>query len=481
MGALAKDPLWPTRHPVGFAARALDGRGRPGPLPPGPVGLPGVGVWPLYTRDPYEYLRHCARRYGDVFRVPLPGFDFVVFNHPDYVAHILGDAETRYSMVGPFERLIRTVGASTPMMDGPDFRARRKTLNPMFGHRHLARIADTISAEFAARVADWEQWADTGRVVDLQHEIARVTLPGFLRAMFSASITEQEIAELDVDMRIGMRFAGASMTLTRPPNLVPLPGVDSVPGAVLRAWRTVGRLISDRRANPTGDNDLLDMMLEARYADGTPISTRDLKMELLTLIGGGYETVVASLSWTLALLCENPEAAEALYAEVDGLDGAAPTFADLNRLTWAKACFDEGQRLQGAPLNMRFALEDDEIGGYPIPQWTLLGIPQYVLHRDERWWPDPDRYDPTRFTDEDVVKARPNLAFIPFGTGRHRCVGSAMGYMNAQFLLALIFQRYRLHTPAGWHPRHSFGLSTTVKGGLPVTVTRIGTATKSAP
>lgn len=190
-------------------------------------------------------------------------------------------------------------------------------------------------------------------------------------------------------------------------------------------------------------------------------------MELMILMAGGYETVVASFSWTLALLLSHPDHLAWLYDEVDALGGAVPTQDDLSRLTWAKACFDEGQRLQGHPFNPRFAMQDDVIGGYLIPKYTIVGPSLWAMHRDPRWWADPNSYDPNRFADEAAAKGRPRLAFMPFGSGPHHCIGTGMAYMNAQFLLAIIFQRYRLQLPAGWTPQHQFNFSVTVKAVFP--------------
>ncbi|WP_234803210.1 cytochrome P450, partial [Mycobacteroides abscessus] len=237
--------------------------------------------------------------------------------------------------------------------------------------------------------------------------------------------------------------------------------------------RLTRRLIQQRRKNPIETPDLLSLLLEASYDDGSQLSERDLSMELMILMAGGYETVVASLSWTLALLLGHPEHLRRLYAEVDGLAGALPTPDDLPKLAWAKACFDEGQRLQGHPLNPRFAMDDDVIGGYFIPKHTIVGPSLYSIHRDPRWWTDPDTYDPNRFMDEVAARSRPRLAFMPFGSGRHHCLGTGMAYMNAQFLLAIIFQRYRLALPEGWKPKHHFNFSVTLEGGLPVTLTTV--------
>ncbi|WP_378741934.1 cytochrome P450 [Nocardia brasiliensis] len=446
------------------------------PALPGPKGRPVLGVLPEFRRDPFESVRGWAREYGDIFHVPLPLWNLVMVNHPDLINEVMNNREGLYSMIGPGERPVAaTIGAALPMMEGDRFRKRRRMLTPMFGRKHLARIADTIVDEFTRRIERWDRYADTGEIVDLQHEIAQVTLPAFLRAMYSTHLTDDQLTQVDADIRFLMRTVAAGALLSNPPNPLPIPGTENLPMAAWRITRLVNRLIDERAARPTEETDLLGLLIDSRYEDGTALSRRDLRAELIVLMGGGYETVVASLSHTLAHLCINPEPAQRLYDEIDELDGAVPTLTDLGRLAWARACFDEGQRLQGHPMNPRLTMRDAELGGFQIPRGTLVGTPVYTVHRDERWWRDPDSYDPTRFTD--ASHSRPNNAFIPFGAGPHHCIGSGMAYMNAQFLLTLIFQRYRLQTRPGWRPRHASTFSITLDGGLPVRIQRVRGAT----
>jgi cytochrome P450 len=431
---------------------------------------------PEFRRDPFGLLRRLGEQYGDVYRLPLPLYDVVIVNHPDHVGQIMNCRDGEYSMIGPLSWTTRILGASIPMMEGEKFRQRRKLLTPMFGRRHLSQIAEVIVEEFATRLAAWERFADTGETVDLQHEISRLTMPAFMCAMFSTPLTDAEITQFDQDLRLLMKSAASAVYLSPLPRL--LPGRDNPLQAMARMRRWVAQRIDERLADPTPQPDLLQVMLDARYENGTPISRRDLIMEMIILMGGGYETVVASLSWTLALLGQNPAAQQQLFAEVDELGGTRPTYDDLSRLTWARACFDEGQRLQGHPFHPRFAMIDDTIGGFRIRRGSVVAVSMYALQRDSRWWgPEPDRYDPNHFTDPAQIAARPNLAFIPFGAGPHRCIGAAMAYMNAQFLLALMHQRFRLHTPPGWTPMHASTFSCTIDGGLPLTLTRVSADT----
>lgn len=468
-----QDSFWVTRNPVGRARDLLRSRRRldRAPRPPGPRGRPFVGVLPELRADPFGYLQHLGDVYGDVFRLPLPLYDVVIVNNPEHVRDVMKHRNGEYSMVGPVSWAKHVLGASMQLLEGSKFRERRKLLSPMMGRSQLAKVASTIGDEFANRLATWERFTETGEPIDLQHEINGVVVPAFMRAMFTKPLPDHALKRLDVDIRTLMASASSPLFLSPPPRL--LPGDGNPVQAWLRTRRWVAQQIDERQAGNTSYDDLLQVLLDARYEDGAPISRRDAITEAVMLIGGGYETVVAALAWTLALLPQNPEAQQRLYDEIDGIGAVIPTYDDLDRLQWTKACFDEGQRLQGLVLQPRFAMIEDTIGGYRIRRGNLIGIPIYNLQRDQRWWgSDADRYDPMRFYDKTISVARPKFAFLPFGAGPHRCFGAAMGYLEAQFLLAQIFQRFRIQFASGWTPQHDSAVVWQVQGGVPATLAK---------
>lgn len=448
------DAFWITRNPVGFARDALGARRHKyAPRPPGPRGRPFTGVLREYQADPFGYLQHLGNVYGDVYRLPLPSYDVVILNHPDHVRHVMTQRDGEYSMFGPVNWLRHVLGTSMNMLEGEEFRQRRKLLTPMMSRQQLTKIAAIVADELSNHLAKWDRFADSGSHIDLQDELVGLLAPAFLRAMFSLTLPEAELHQLEADIRLVFYSVAAPLFLGPPPRV--LPGAENALQAWRRVRKWVNRQIEQRLADTQSYDDLMQVILDARYEDGTPISRRDAITEIIMLVGGGYENTVAALSWTFWFLAHNPEAQQRLYDEVDALNGAAPTFDDLDRLRWAKACFDEGQRLQTHPFTPRFAMTDDSVGGYRIRRGNVVGIAVYALHRDPRWWgPNPNSYDPTRFYDKGIVAARPNLAFIPFSAGPHRCFGASMGYLQAQFVLAQIHQRFRIRTAAGVASQH---------------------------
>ena len=240
----------------------------------------------------------------------------------------------------------------------------------------------------------------------------------------------------------------------------------------MRRW--VLRRVDVRLADGQSYDDAMQVVLDAHRRDGRSIRRRDAVMDIMGLMGGAWDSVDASLAWTLGLLPQNPAAQQRLYDEVDGLGGAVPTFDDLDRLQWARACFAEGLRLQAPPFLLRVAKVNDTIGGYHIRRGSRVAVSPYALHRDARWWgPDPDSYDPMRFYDKDTIAARPNLAYVAFGAGPHRCLGAPMTEMIAQLLLAQLHQRFRVQIPTDWIPRYDPSVS---RPCVPAVITKVPAA-----
>lgn len=474
LSALRDDPYWPSRLSAATLLGAARGYGRPTPLPPGLKGRPVLGSFTELRRDPFTLISRGAATYGDMFRIPMPLLDMVAVTHPDLIQEFMDEPTGRFSRYSPFRPVLGVIGANSIMLEPPVLRERRSMLTPMFTRRHQSVIAEVIATEIAERLDRWTPLAVAGRLVDLQYEIFQLTLAVYLKALFSMSLPEAQLRRLDADLRAVTGLLGLSTLMVPFPRLLPHASGSSVLSALARIYRLVGRMIRDRTANPPGrpeDRDFLDALLDARYDDGSPLSRADLAAEIVGLLGGAYDPSGAALTWAVALVITNPGALAGLDDEISALDGAVPGFDNLPRLSWTRACFDEAQRMQGHPFFPRFCMADTELGGYRLPKYTLLGASMSVVHRDPRWWPEPDRFDPTRFTDRDQIQARPKLAFMPFSAGQHYCMGTTMAYMTAQFFLAALFQRYVLSVPPGWQPRPKFTFSVTIDGGLPATLT----------
>ncbi|MDA4109127.1 cytochrome P450 [Mycolicibacterium holsaticum] len=432
--------------------------------PPGPVRAPGPSVARLASmfaraRDPFRLLSDCVDRYGDIYSLPLGPGGTTVVNDPEFVGSWLLDY-SRYHKGVMSRALVPALGESIPVADGEPWKRNRKALNPAFSRRNLNGIAQIISGAVDDVLIRWDTLADNGEEVDLYRELSILTMAVVQRSMFSSSVSDGDVPDLIDLFRVQTTYMGGLMLTFWAPSWVPVPGARAGSQAVVSIRRRIERTISDRRANPNDATDILNTLLEV------PMEHENLVDQLMGLWFGGFDTTASALAWTVAMLAQNPNTMEALREEADAYTGNYDSFAELNQLPYSKAAFDEAQRIQGALLLTRQALEEDEIGGYHIPKGSQVGVSAYTINRHPALWDHPDRYDPMRWLDERKDNQH-RFQFVQFGGGPRHCIGVGMAYMEAQFVLTKIAKRFHLQPRPGWTPRHDFHLSVGLKGGLP--------------
>ncbi|MDQ2887338.1 MAG: cytochrome P450, partial [Chloroflexota bacterium] len=253
-----------------------------------------------------------------------------------------------------------------------------------------------------------------------------------------------ETDELGAAINTGL--AHAVRTLTSPftlPLSIPTPYNQRVRHATRLVEARLCQMIEERRQHPSGRNDLLSHLLQARDDEGQPMEEQQLIDECLTLFTAGHETTAAALAWTWYLLCEHPASYQKLQQEVDQeLQGRLPTYADLPRLTYCLQVFKETMRLYPPASGiLREALHDTVIDGYRVPKGATLILSPYTLQRRADYFPEPERFQPERFIAEQE-KLLPRSAYIPFGAGPRICIGNHFALMEGQLLIATIAQRY---------------------------------------
>ena len=216
-----------------------------------------------------------------------------------------------------------------------------------------------------------------------------------------------------------------------------------------RSMRVLDRVVNDviaaRRSGPSRP-DLLGMLMEARDVEtGEGLSDQELRDEVMTMVLAGHETTANALSWAFYLLSGAPSVDQSLHHEATSvLDGGVPTVEALPRLETASRVSQEAMRLYPpAWIFGREAVADDVFGAIRIRAGTAVSVCPWLLHRDPRWWDDPDRFDPDRFRPE-AVKGRPRYAYVPFAAGPRMCIGNAFALMEMQIILAMVASRYRL-------------------------------------
>jgi cytochrome P450 len=210
--------------------------------------------------------------------------------------------------------------------------------------------------------------------------------------------------------------------------------------------KAIDQMIRARRECESSPRDLLTMLMRASYPDGSTMRDAQVRDEAITLSITGFETVGDALAWTWYLLAKHPEAEATVLAEVQReCDGRAPNVADLPRLRYTGMALSESMRLYPPTwIYVRVARQEDSLpSGAKIPAGAKLYLSQYVMHRNRRYFPDPDRFDPLRFADT-TTKTRSKYAYFPFGGGPHLCIGQGLAMMEGVLVLATIASRWRL-------------------------------------
>ncbi|SBW28882.1 monooxygenase [Candidatus Protofrankia californiensis] len=256
---------------------------------------------------------------------------------------------------------------------------------------------------------------------------------------------------------------------------LPLPSVRRRRSSRQALDRVVYNLIERRRRDGAEGGDLLSLLLSARDADtGDGMDDTQVRDEVLTIMLAGHETTANALTWTFHLLGRHPEVAAALHAELDTvLAGRCPTVADLPHLPFTDAVFKESMRLYPPVWAMsRYLVEDRIVGGYPLPAGSTLLLSQWVVHRDGKWWPEPERFDPSRWIGDRVDPHRPRYAYFPFGGGPHQCIGNSFAQTEGVLALATISRRWMFEPVAGLQITPEPLVTLRPRDGLPMTIRR---------
>lgn len=416
---------------------------------PGPRGLPLLGVMPEMVSDMLGLFMNTAREYGGIAQFKLLNKSYLLVTNPDYVKYILQDNYKNYIRGRSVETGRVLLGNGLPLIDGDFWLRERRMLQPAFHRERLGRLTDTITMVIEGFMGDWAERAKQEQTLDMDDEMMRLTLTVIIKSMFSSPIDDQ-IPALSHAFQVASRFMlWRSQQMVQLPLSVPIPRHVEYNRALKVLNDTIYPLVADGRKHPR--DDLLGMMLEMRDADtGEGLSDRQARDEVVTIFFAGHETTAATMSWAFYLLSQHPDVEERLRAELRSvLHGRLPTFADLPKLAYMQQVIHEVLRLYPAAyLFAREAIVDDVLDGYRIPARTLIFISPFVGHRDPKYWPEPESFDPERFTPEQVA-ARPRHVYYPFGEGPHVCIGNNFALMEMQLILAMALQRFRLRLLPG--------------------------------
>ncbi|HET7457298.1 MAG TPA: cytochrome P450 [Gemmatimonadaceae bacterium] len=444
------------------------------PLPPGPrARYPGQFLV-RFVREPIAFLEELAREHGDVVTFRLGRERMVMVNHPDLIRDVLVTNNRQFRKGRGLERAKVLLGEGLLTSEGEFHLRQRRLAQPAFHRQRVAGYGDVMAA-FAARTAG--RWRD-GERVDVAEQMMRLTLAIVGKTLFDADV-EAEAGEIGGALTdVFNAFTFAVLPFGELLERLPLPMTRRFQRARARLDATIYRIIAERRAAGDDRGDLLSMLMLAHddAGDGGTMSDLQLRDEAMTLFLAGHETTANALTWTWYLLSQHPEVEARLHAEVDAAFGAAelPSAAHMPALPYARMIVAESLRLYPpAWVIGRRAIEDYDVGDYTIPARSVVLMSQYLTHRDARFWPDPDRFDPERWTPE-AQAARPKFAYYPFGGGPRVCIGEQFAWMEGVLALATIARLWRLRLAPGHEAALAPMITLRPRGGMPMVVERRG-------
>jgi cytochrome P450 len=425
-----------------------------------------------FRRTKAEIFLRAMRELGDIGLIRFFNVPIVVLSAPHLVHEALVERQKSFVkslatriMFYPF------AGKGLFTSEGEHWRRQRKLLSPLFHPGAIKSYAPAMNAVIERCLDDWRD----GDIIDAGREMTRITMAIAGKVMFDAD-TLDESDELSDSVRALFEWlsemsgsASIVATVTAASFLIELgnlpkaldrartAAVDALHepfpfptkfrkrffSAIRKLDDRIQRMIDDRRRAGHAREDLLSRLLTARDEDdGSFMTDRQVRDEALTLFVAGHETTATSTTWALYFLSRNPDAYRRWKEETARLSGKTATAEEALRLEWTRGVFREAMRICPPAFAVdRVAVEDVEVGGYRLPRKTAIIIPTHALHRHEASFPDPDRFDPGRFSAEAEAK-RPRGAYIPFGMGPRICIGAQFAELEAELLLARIAQRF---------------------------------------
>jgi cytochrome P450 len=396
-----------------------------------------------FNRDQLGFYGRCAREYGDVVPVRLGPRRGLLIYHPDAIEGVL-ITRARDFVKSPGIRLLRRLlGDGLFVSEGDLWLRQRRLMQPAFHRQRIAAYGDVMATYAMRRAAGWRD----GAVMDIHPEMMAITRDIVAKTLFDADVSDDARVIGDASHFLTEYFGrrlGSLLQLV--PPWVPTPANLRLRKAVRGLDEVVYRMIADRRHTPGDRVDLLSILLQAQDAeDGSRMTDRQVRDEVMTLFLAGHETTAVALSWTWYLLGQHPEVDARLADELRAvLGGRPPTVADLPALRYTEMVVKESMRLYPPAYGIaRQVAKPTEVAGQPMRVGTFVIMPTWVVHRDVRWFDKPEEFRPERW-DGDGARRLHRFAYFPFGGGPRQCIGNTFAMMEAILVLAAIAQRFRV-------------------------------------
>ena len=426
-------------------------------------------------KDPAGFLVDMRKTYGNVVQFPLPILPVYLVSHPQDVDRVMRVNARNYGKKTiQYENLALVTGDGLLAADTPSWKRQRKLIQPAFHHEAILRVGpDTVLV--TDRLLDKWNKLTNNSVIDVDDDMMHAALEIVGRSLFGTDLAGdvEKTAQATLDA-LDIIVARARTPITFP-KWIPTRNNRKLAKALKQLDSAVARILEERKkitGKPGIDReiDMLDLLLAAHDEEGA-LNSKELRDQIVTFIVAGHETVASSLTWTWWLLGSNPDVQKKVQIEVDEvLKGNVPSVRDLEKLPYTKAVVDEALRIfpPGWVVSRR-SIEKDELGGYEIPENSVIIISPWTTHRHPEAWQDAEKFNPERFLPSAPTPEKGT--YLPFGIGPRMCIGKDFALLESVLMIARIAQKWNL-TPATGEPIPRALVMVRPAGGLPMHISR---------
>lgn len=394
-------------------------------------------------KNPLPFHRKNFEKLGESFRLKIGSGDAVVFSrNPGFAQYVLQKNHKNYTKSTIQTRdMAKYLGKGLLTSEGEHWRKQRRLIQPAFHKKQLIGILDSINEAIKVEIGRIED----GKKIDIFPIYNDLAFQTVVKSLFSKAVGEKEINRLQYITEAAQKMLVKEL---RQPYLswwfLRRRNIEKHIALIEEARVILRKVVEERKSAGVKENDLLDMLLDARYEDGNAMDERQLIDEILILFTAGHETTSNALTFITELLARNPEAQEKIAAEVEQAKKETTGLMEfIHACSYTKKVVEEGMRLFPPVYFIdRVNLEEDEFEGMYIPKGSSLLFSIYEIHRHENYWEDPEVFRPERFEDSKKYSS----AYFPFGAGPRMCIGNNFAMYEMILSIAEVVSKFRIST-----------------------------------
>lgn len=397
------------------------------------------------TRNPIPFHKEGFDKHGDSFSIAPPFAKRVMLTRDaEIIKHILRKNHRNYNKSKiQTKHLSKYVGKGLLTASGDYWLKQRRLIQPAFHKEKLQKLVAIMEGEIDKQL----QTIQTDKKVDLYPIMNQLAFHVVAKSLFNYSSDDSTMHRLQEIIEKLQDFIIREIRQPHKKWWYKLSGLTAKHMLLVKESRDIiNKVIDERRVSEKEHDDLADMLLKAKYEDdGTSMTNEQLIDEILIFFVAGHETTANALTFTFHLIAKDPEVLKKAVAEVDAIDTALPQMEKLAKLSYIKNCVEEAMRLYPpAWITDRVAIEDDSFAGLNIEKGTMIGISFYELHRNEKYWKNPNDFVPERFSEENRKETAGH--YFPFGAGPRMCIGNGFALYEMMLSVYAMLKKYHIET-----------------------------------